>query len=573
MLESLYVKDLAIVDEVRVSFGEGLNIISGETGAGKSVIIGSINLALGGKANKTLIRRGKDFAYTELVFSVDEELEEKLREMDVFPEEGLVTVARRIGIERSMSRINGETVTVAKAKEVSSLLLDLHGQQENHSLLSSKNHMEILDRFCLKESSKRKSELAILVREYRKKLSELSGFQINQVQAERELDFLRFECEEIERAHLLEGEEEALEAKAKKYSYSGKIMEILNEVEVFMQGSKGIEEGISKSVRLVSKLSDLDEAAGGLLDEISNVEALISDFHSSLSDYAEANLFDEADFSMTEKRLDFIRGIYSKHGGSYTSTMKYYEEAMEKMDRLVHLAEYRENREREIEALKAEILRLCNELTKIRKAAAEVFSEEVKKSLIDLNFLQVEFDVDFQKVDEFSSKGNDEIQFLISANPGEPLRNLSEIASGGELSRIMLAMKSVMADTDSIPTLIFDEIDTGISGRTAQMVSEKLSYLSSGRQIIAITHLAQIAAMADHHFLIEKNTVDSHTATQIKELKEEEIVLELARILGGLEITENVLKSAKEMKKLAEELKKSRSGLKNKKRKRLDNRG
>lgn len=556
MLESLYVKDLAIVDEVRVNFGEGLNIITGETGAGKSVIIGSVNLALGAKANKNLIRRGKDFAFVELVFSVDKEVEEKLKEMDIYPEEGMVTIARRIGTDKSISRINGETLTLAKAREVSSLLLDLHGQQENHSLLYSKNHLEILDRYCGEEVTNLKKKLEQSVKEYKAKVEELKAYQKDKVAAERELDFLNFEVEEIELASLLSGEEEELEVKVKKYNSSSKIMSILNEIDDYMLSVKGADVLIGKSVKLLSKLAELDEEARGLYDEIADVEALLNDFKASLNDYAEKNVFDEADFRQTETRLDLIRGIFAKHGGSYSTTMSFCEKAKEEIDKLLHFNEYKERLEGEVSTLKEEILKDCDSLTKKRKKAAKSFSTEIKKALIDLNFLQVEFDVSFTKTEDFTKKGNDDIVYMISANPGEPLRSISEIASGGELSRIMLAIKSVMADTDSIPTLIFDEIDTGISGRTAQMVSEKLAFLSGKRQIIAITHLAQIAAMADHHFLIEKNSDENHTATEIRKLGEEEMIEELARILGGAAITENVMTSAKEMKKLAEVSKK-----------------
>lgn len=556
MLESLYVKDFAIVDEIRVSFDKGLNIITGETGAGKSVIIGSINLALGTKANKNLIRRGKDFAFVELVFMVDSEMEEKLTEMDVFPEEGMVTIARRIGTDKSISRINGETVTLAKAREVSSLLLDIHGQQENHSLLYPKNHLEILDRYCLKDVADFKKKLEVSVKQYRAKLEEMALYQKDKVSAERELDFLSYEVKEIEEANPVSGEEEELEAKVKKYAYSSKILSALNEAEGYLLGRNGVDDLVGKSVKLLSKIAEMDEEASGIYAEISDVEALLNDFKTSFSNYAENNVFDEEDYENAEKRLDKIRGIYAKHGGSFSSTMEFYEEAKRSIDRLKHFEEYREGLLKEIDALKSEILDDCESLTKKRKKAAKKFEEEIKKALKDLNFLQVEFEVDFKKTEDFSKKGNDEVSYLISTNPGEPLGSISEIASGGELSRIMLAIKSVMADTDSIPTLIFDEIDTGISGRTAQMVSEKLSYISRNRQIIAITHLAQIAAMADHHFLIEKKTLEGHTSTGIQKLKESEIIFELARILGGAVITENVMTSAKEMKKLADASKK-----------------
>lgn len=556
MLEGLYVKNLAIIDEIRVSFGKGLNILTGETGAGKSVIIGSVNLALGAKASKQLIRKGKEFALVELTFSVEEETLPLLQAMDIYPEEGMVTIARRIGNDRSISRINGETIPLAKAREVSSLLLDIHGQQENHSLLSSKNHLDILDRYCKKEIESLKANLKTLTESYRKKIEELKTYSKDEVSAERELGFLRYECEEIEGAKLREGEEEELEIKVKKYSFSSKIMAILQETEESVNARGGVEELVGKMTKQLGRLVDYDEGAGALYHQISEIEALLGDFKVSLSSYAEENVFDAEDFRRAEERLDTIRSIYAKHGGNYSSTMTYFEDAMQKMEKLENRNEYKERLEKEVEELKKEILEECERLSKDRKEVARDFTKQVKEALCDLNFLQVEFEVEFKRTKEFTSKGFDEVTFLISANPGESPRAISEIASGGELSRIMLAIKTVMADIDRIPTLIFDEVDAGISGRTAQMVSEKMAFLSKSRQVIAITHLAQIAAMADHHYLIEKNLSAGHTTTEIKHLSVEEITEELARILSGAEITETVLTSAKEMKKLAEDAKK-----------------
>ena len=305
----------------------------------------------------------------------------------------------------------------------------------------------------------------------------------------------------------------------------------------------------------MSRLSDVDETSVELLNQISEIESLLNDFERSLSDYADDNVFDEADFIQSEARLDKIRGIYAKHGGSYETTIDFLDASLAQIEKLEHASEYKEKLFMEVEKLKKVILSECDELTKVRKRGALKLSKLVKQSLIDLNFLQVEFDVEFAGSKDFTSKGNDEIIFKISTNPGEPMRSISEVASGGELSRIMLALKSVMADTDEIPTMIFDEVDTGISGRTAQMVAEKMALLSAKRQIIAITHLAQIAAMADNHYLIEKKADENHTATDIRRLDEAEEVSELARILGGVAVTENVINSAREMKKLATDTK------------------
>lgn len=555
MLEGLHVKNLVIIDEAEVSFGGGLNILTGETGAGKSVVIGSINLALGAKAGKSLVRAGKESGFVELIFSVNNDVGDKLRGLDIIPEDGLVVITRKFTGERSVSKINGETVTLSKVKEAAALLLDIHGQTENQTLQLSKNHLELLDKYLKEEVKPYKKRLKDLVTEYRNKENELLGYSADEASISRELDFLKYECKEIESAKLVKDEEEELDKKVRKYSSSSKIVSLIEEARKNLSDNGGADDSIGSIVRAMSRLSDVDETSVELLNQISEIESLLNDFERSLSDYADDNVFDEVDFMQSEARLDKIRGIYAKHGGSYKTTIDFLDASLAQIEKLEHASEYKEKLSMEVEKLKKVILSECDELTKVRKRGALKLSKLVKQSLIDLNFLQVEFDVEFAGSKDFTSKGNDEIIFKISTNPGEPMRSISEVASGGELSRIMLALKSVMADTDEIPTMIFDEVDTGISGRTAQMVAEKMALLSAKRQIIAITHLAQIAAMADNHYLIEKKADENHTATDIRRLDEAEEVSELARILGGVAVTENVINSAREMKKLATDTK------------------
>ena len=555
MLEGLHVKNLVIIDEAEVSFGGGLNILTGETGAGKSVVIGSINLALGAKAGKNLVRAGKESGFVELIFSVNNDVGDKLRRLDIIPEDGLVVITRKFTGERSVSKINGETVTLSKVKEAAALLLDIHGQTENQTLQLSKNHLELLDKYLKDEVKPYKKRLKDLVTEYRNKENELLEYSADEASISRELDFLKYECKEIESAKLAKDEEEELDKKVRKYSSSSKIVSLIEEARKNLSDNGGADDSIGSIVRAMSRLSDVDETSVELLNQISEIESLLNDFERSLSDYADDNVFDESDFMQSEERLDKIRGIYAKHGGSYDTTIDFLDASLAQIEKLEHASEYKEKLSMEVEKLKKVILSECDELTKVRKRGALKLSKLVKQSLIDLNFLQVEFDVEFAGSKDFTSKGNDEIIFKISTNPGEPMRSISEVASGGELSRIMLALKSVMADTDEIPTMIFDEVDTGISGRTAQMVAEKMALLSVKRQIIAITHLAQIAAMADNHYLIEKKADENHTATDIRRLDEAEEVSELARILGGVAVTENVINSAREMKKLATDTK------------------
>ncbi len=556
MLVSLHVKNLAIIDEADVTFGSGLNILTGETGAGKSVIIGSINLTLGEKSRKNVIRTGAESALTELVFSVDEELSAKLAAIDVYPEDGLVVIGRKFTKERSMSRINGETVTLAKVRAAASLLLDIHGQQENATLLTPKNHLEILDKYCHDESLPVRKKVAELVKKYHEKQKELEGLTKDEAEIAREVDFLQFEVDEVEDLNLREGEEEELAEKYRKYLQSEKVSSAVSEAIDLVDGFDGASEKIGAAVKALSKLPESEETED-ILNQISEVESLISDLSRSLADHAEDYAFDEADFARTEERLDDIRGVMAKHGGTYESVMEFVDEASKKLEKLSNYEAYKEKTAKEADKLKEDAIHECEKLTKLRKKYAKILKDKVTCALEDLNFLDVKFDVEVSR-GEMSDRGADEVTFFISTNPGEPERPLNEIASGGELSRIMLAIKSVMADTDDIPTLIFDEIDTGISGRTAQKVAEKMTAIASHRQVIAITHLAQIAAMADDHFLIEKKVVDGHTATGIRSLSQDEMIDELSRILGGVTITDSVRTSAIEMKKLALEAKKTK---------------
>lgn len=555
MLEELHVKNLAIIDEVSVSFGKGLNILTGETGAGKSVIIGSINLALGGRAGKGIVRNGKETGFVELVFSVDTSIKKELEKMDISIEDDILIINRKFTNDRSISKINEETATLSKVRKVASLLLDIHGQTENQTLLLEKNHLEILDKYCKNEVSELKSTLKALVSKYHEKNTELLKCSEDEANRTRELEFLKYECDEIERAKLLKDEEEELDKKVRRYEASSKIIGFVEEIRSLLDEG-GTQDSIGNIVKITSRLSAVDESSSELLTQISEIEGLLNDFERTLSIYVESSMFDEVDFSNSVDRLNTIRNIFAKHGNTYEGTMEFYETSLERIERLENFAEYKKELSCEVEELKTEILVTCNKLSTIRSKFAKSLSLEVRSALTDLNFTTLEFEVSVERLESFTEKGNDDVVFKISTNIGEPLRPISEVASGGELSRIMLGIKSVMADTDDIPTLIFDEIDTGISGRTAQMVAEKMAVISKERQLIAITHLAQISAMADNHFLIEKKAESDHTFTNIHRLDENGIINELSRILGGVAITDQIMSSAREMRKLATETKK-----------------
>lgn len=555
MLLELQVKNLALIEQAKVEFGEGLNILTGETGAGKSIIIGSVNMALGGKASKDSIRQGADSAYIELLFSVDTPEQEKaLRELEIEPlEDKTVIISRRITPSRSTAKINDETVTAARLKQVTSLLIDIHGQHEHQSLLHIHKHLEILDAYAKSKVLPWKEKVSREYAVYRDLTERLASMEGGLDERLREADFCRFEIEAIESAGLKEGEEEELSARYRKLSHARRIMEGLSEASEALD-----EEGIARAVRAVDQVFGYDEGLKSIRDQLYDVEALMSDLGRSIQEYMEDCTFEEEEFRQIEERLDVIHGIQAKYGNTVSLVMKVLEEKKKRLEELENFDVVREETERELKSSEERLEKLCQKLSDIRRKAGKELAERMKESLIDLNFLDVKFVMEFRRLERYTSQGFDEAEFLISTNPGEPVKPLKAVASGGELSRIMLAIKTVLADTDQVPTLIFDEIDSGISGRTAQMVSRKLNEIGKSHQVICITHLPQIASMADCYFEIAKSVQKGKTVTRIHRLEPDEVIGELARLLGGEAITEAVVENAKEMRRLAMEVKEGR---------------
>ena len=550
MLLGLHVKNLALIERADIEFAGGLNILTGETGAGKSVIIGSVGLALGAKASKDLIRQGEESAYIELVFSVDDEKKkEALKELEIVPDgDGLLIISRRITQNRSVSRVNDETVTAARLRAVTGLLLDIHGQHEHQSLLHRQRHLEILDEYSRSETEQLRSKVADGYRKYNALKEKLADFSMDGETRRREADFVRFEIDEIENARIRPGEEDELSARYRRFSHAQKIIESMTDAYRALDG-----DGISRALREVESVVEYDDGLRGIADSLADVESILGDLNRSISDYMNEMEFDGEEFKQTEERLDFIRGLMAKYGGTEEAVLKSLEQKRRRLDELTNYEERAAQTEREYETQERELAKLCGELSAARSRAAAVLEERIRTELSDLNFLHVDFRIDIRRLEHFTASGVDEVEFLISTNPGSiPPRPLGEVASGGELSRIMLAIKTVLADTDDIPTLIFDEIDSGISGRTAQKVSERLSYIAKKHQVLCITHLPQIAAMADVHFEIRKEAENGRTVTMIHRLSETEQVEELARLLGGAEITDTVRENAREMKRLAE---------------------
>ncbi|WP_177957704.1 DNA repair protein RecN [Eubacterium ramulus] len=555
MLLNLHVKNLALIEESEVTFGSGLNILSGETGAGKSIIIGSVNLALGGKVSKSMLRENAEFALVELIFSVEHKVQEAaLRELEVYPEDGEIIMSRKIYASgRSVCRINSETVSQALMRKVASLLIDIHGQHEHESLLAKRNHMKYLDAYAKRELEAPKAELTKEYEHYteiRKKLEEAS---LDAEQQAREISFLQYEIEEIENADLRIGEDEELEEDYRRMSHGRKIMESAAECqELCSEGSDNAADQIGRAVRALHAVSQFDESFAAFSEQLEEIESLFSDFNRDLAGYVSELDFSEEAFQSVEERLNLINHLKAKYGKTIERILQEKQTKEEKLDQLQHYEEYRSELEGTLKSSEAALQHCCETVTDIRKKYAKELSDQTRQALLDLNFLDVQFEMEFGRLDHYTANGWDETRFMISTNPGEPLKPLDAVASGGELSRIMLALKTVLAENDEIETLIFDEIDSGISGRTAQMVAEKIKLTGKNHQIICITHLPQIAAMADHHFLIEKTSSADVTISNIRSLDREESIQELARMLGGVKITDAVLTNAKEMKEMAD---------------------
>lgn len=557
MLQSLHVKNLALIDEAEVDFTGGLNILSGETGAGKSIIIGSINLALGEKIQKEMLRENKETgepetALVELLFTVeDDRARAQLEALEVYPENDEVILSRRIVNGRGAARVNGESVPASRIKEIAAILIDIHGQHEHQSLLSKKKHLEILDDFAGEALAKEKRKLAETYHSYRKLLEEADGANVDAKEREREISLLSYEIKEIEEAALREGEDEELENDYRRFANGQKIVEAVNAAYGSTGGAEGASDLVGRAVRELSSVSSYDEQLSQLEQQLLEIDSLLSDFNREIADYVERMDFDEETFYEVEKRLDTVNHLKSKYGDTIPKVLTELDRKRERLAQLCDYDSYLEELHRKLEETKVVLDRQCAAVSDIRKDAAERLTGAVTEALFDLNFLDVRFTMEFERTADYTANGYDDAGFLISTNPGEPLKPLSKVASGGELSRIMLGIKTVLADEDAVETLIFDEIDSGISGRTAQMVSEKMNVLGKKHQIICITHLPQIAAMADSHYLIQKSVQHETTVSTIRRLGEAESIEELARMLGGVEITETVRRSAEEMRELA----------------------
>ena len=547
MLVYLHVKNLALIDEEEIEFTGGLNILSGETGAGKSIILGALNLALGEKVPKEMLRDETKDGIVEVTFTItNEEQREALRRLDItFDDE--VILSRKITESRSVAKINGEMIPADKLKEVGSFFIDIYGQSEHQTLTDKRKHLSMLDEYGREQIEPIKEELGVVYKEYNKLSDEYDEAIHANDNRDRDIEFLKHEIEEIENANVKVGEDEDLEEEYKLMSNAERIVSNCNEAYNDTAVGDGVSDRIGRAIRSLRSVSEYDERVEQLASMLDDAESIVSDFNRELSDYMSEMDFDDNAFREIEARLDTLNTLKQKYGPTLENVIEGLELRCDKLKKLEDYDRYLEKLKEELSNSEAKLLDICHKLTAVRKEYSYDLLPKVRDALSDLNFLDVEFDMYFTELDKPTSNGIDEAQFIISTNPGEPMKPLKDIASGGEMSRIMLALKTVLVSADNIDTMIFDEIDAGISGRTAQALSEKLSVVARNKQVICITHLPQVAAMADKHFLIEKSVVGNKTVSSITKMDEEERINELARMLSGSTVSPAVLANAREM--------------------------
>ena len=551
MLLELHIRNMALIEKADLDFRSGFTVLSGETGAGKSILIDSINFALGAKTSKDIIREGAEFAYVELIFKIlDKEKIEYIKSLDFnILEDGILIISRKLSASRSILKVNDESITIAKLSTLTGLLIDIHGQHEHQSLLSKAKHLSIVDGMLDKEALALKANIQALYDRYKEIKNKLSLDDDSFIR-EREIDILKYEIREIEISRLKPNEEEKLNMAYRKLKAVSNINDNLTDVIEILDNTD-----IGSAVTSLEEISSFSPELKEFEEELYDLDAKICDINRDIKAYFDKLDYSEENFEKIQKRLDFVNRFTNKYTSDTDKLAFILKTKKERLRDLLNFDSDREKLSRELENLEMEFTALSNSLRLLRKKVAKILEENIKNNLIELNFINVEFKIEFKELDNFSVNGLDDIEFMISTNPGNPLKPLKDVASGGELSRVMLAFKSVLANVDDIDTLIFDEIDTGISGRTAQKVAEKISYISKEHQVLCITHLPQIAAMADCNYLIEKSSDGIETKTSIENIKDESLVLELARLLGGSEITKAVLDTAKEMKELANKYK------------------
>ena len=560
MLRNLHIKNLALIREVDVDFTDGLNILTGETGAGKSIIVDSIGLALGGRVQRDLTRGGTGVSLVELVFEIqNDETIEALRRFEIEADDGVVVISRKMKDGRSKSRINGETRTSQEVRAIAGCLLDIHGQSEHQKLLKPESQLDLIDSFGKEEVAELKARVAADYKVYAGIKKALGGGEMPEEERLRKASFLKYEIAEIREADLQDGEDEEVEKRYRKLANARKIAESIETVHT----ATGYEEGdsagevIGRALKKLESVSEYDEQIGRFYNALCEIDSLLNDFNRGIADYAGDLSFEAESFAETEERLNTINKLKAKYGRTIDEILAKCDEKERELKKLEDYEADRERLLREYAAARERLAASSASLTKLRKQYAEIFTGAVTTQLKDLNFVRADFHIEFRETGSFTANGCDAVEFCIATNPGEEARPLRQVVSGGELSRIMLGIRAMFADTDATDTIIFDEIDAGISGRTAQKAAEKLASVAKHHQVLCITHLPQIAAMADTHYGITKDVSGSAAITNIEPLSYEESVDELARLIGGAEITANTRSSAGEMKAMCDGFKRS----------------
>ena len=560
MLERLSISNIALIEKEEIDFSRGLNILSGETGAGKSMIIDSLNFVLGERTGRDIVRRGCDKASVEAVFCFnDASVLKCLEDMEIEADDGCVVIKRVLTSEgKSSCRINGSTVTASMLKQLSESFIDIHGQHEHQSLLNPTKHMDILDKFCGAPLENLKEEMTELIKQYKVILKGLEDLSGDDEKRQQKIDMLTFNINEIDDAALSAGEENELDERKTVLNNAERIKKLTNEcLRLLYYGSdkgQAAVDSVGECVKNMLNVNNIDPSSEDVYNMLCDAEAQLDETVKCLKSYAENISSNERELEDIEERLDLIYHLKRKYGNSVEEILAFRQKAQEELDFIL-------NSEAELKKLKAEkahifsrIKAICDGMDSIRTSTAQIIEKKIEEQLKDLEMKNARFKIQVSKKDTFNSKGCNVVEFLIAPNAGEDMKPLAKIASGGEMSRVMLALKTVTANADCIDTFIFDEIDTGVSGKTAQKGAEKMALIAKQRQILCITHLPQIAAMADSQFLIEKNVIDGKTVSGVKKLDRNGCIDEIARLIGG-EKTELVEKTAAEMKQKAENFK------------------
>ena len=538
MITTLHIKNIGIIDDINIDLNNGLNVLTGETGAGKTLIIDSLEIISGGRFSKEMIRKGENNSFIELCM-YEPENENAI--------DGNIIISREINTTgKNMCKINGRMVTVNELKEFMAKFIEIHGQNKNQELLDSKTHLKCLDNFIGEEINKLKTNYIEKYNRHNEIKQELKQNYGDDKERERKLDLLKYQIEEIEQAKLKETEEIELEEKHKIMQNSEKITQSLAEADSTISES-GID-AISYAIKSLEKIENIDEKYEKTSSSLKSLYYELQEISRDLSSYNEEIYFDQEERNEIEERLDLIYSLKRKYGNTIKEILDYKEEIQKEVEHIENLDEYNQKLKKEQEKLEKEMTELAIQMNKIRNTSAKTLAKNINKELVDLEMknAKINIHVDYNEK-EFYKTGKDEVEFFIATNIGENEKELAKIASGGEISRIMLAIKKVLADTDKMPVLVFDEIDTGISGNAANMVAEKLDKISKNHQVLCISHLPSIAAMADYNYFISKKVVEERTNTNVKLLNEEEIVREIARISSG-QINEVTIKYATELR-------------------------